>query len=213
MAIELRAARAADAGFVADVLLWASRGHLARGPWDHALPGARERDPALAFLAGGSVPSWCHHTAFQVAEVDGVVAAALCCFEPGADFDASLAQPVAAALGAIGAPPDKLATIAPVFGAYLSGFPEFAPGHWIVENVGTHPDFRRRGLLARLLDRALERGRARGLAAAQISCLIGNDAAQRAYEKAGFRAVDEKKDPKFEALLGVPGFSRMTVAL
>ena len=42
---------------------------------------------------------------------------------------------------------------------------------------------------------------------------LGNEAAQRAYEKAGFRVVEERKDPAFEALLGAAGFARLTVAL
>ena len=55
--------------------------------------------------------------------------------------------------------------------------------------------------------------RERGLATAQISCLIGNHAAQRAYEKAGFAVVEELRHAEFEAALGAPGFSRMTLAL
>ena len=91
--------------------------------------------------------------------------------------------------------------------------PTSPPGHWIVENVGTRPELRRRGLVGALLERALARGRERGFARAQISCLIGNDAAQRAYEKAGFRVVEELRDAAFEAMLGAPGYSRMTLAL
>ena len=61
-----------------------------------------------------------------------------------------------------------------------------------------------------LLDVALAEGRTRGCRTAQISCLIGNDAARRAYERAGFEVVEERRDPAFEQLIGVPGFSRMT---
>ena len=35
--------------------------------------------------------------------------------------------------------------------------------------------------------------------------LIGNDAAQRAYEKNGFVVIDEKRHPEFEAAYGCPG--------
>jgi len=211
--VELRPARAADAPFVADVLLWAARGHLARGPWDLAFPDKRERTRVLAQLAGGSEPSWCHHTAFQIAEADGVAGSALCAFEPTAIGDVTLARPMGAALQALGWPRERIGALATVFDPYLRCFPAMPAGTWIVENVGTRPELRRKGLLARLLDRALEMGRERRIATAQISCLIGNDAAQRAYEGAGFRVVEERKDPAFEAMLGVPGFARMRVAL
>lgn len=213
MATLLRSARSDDAPFVATVLLSAARGHLPRGPWDLALPDAVERDALLARLAGGEHASWCHHSAFHVAEVDGVAASALCSFAPRDAGDVTLSRPIAAAFEALGLGADRLAAIAPVFETYLRCFPAFPDDAWIVENVGTRPEHRRRGLLARLLDDALERGRARGCPVAQISCLIGNEAAQRAYEKAGFRVVEERKDPAFEALLGAPGFSRLTVSL
>jgi hypothetical protein len=71
----------------------------------------------------------------------------------------------------------------------------------------------RKAAIGPLLGRALQSGRERGFARAQISCLIGNDAAQRAYEKVGFAVVEELRDADFEAMLGAPGFSRMTLAL
>jgi translation initiation factor 4G len=213
MAIALRDAVAADVPFLAGVLCMAGRGHLPRGPWDLAVPDDAERARLLAALAGGPYPSWCHQSAFRVADVDGAAGSALVAFEPGALGDVTLARPLGAALESIGWSPERIGTLAPIFGVYLTCFPEMPDGTWIVENVGTRTDLRRRGLLARLLDDALERGRARGLAAAQIACLIGNEPAQRAYEKAGFRVVEERKDPAFEALLGAPGFSRMRAAL
>ena len=92
-------------------------------------------------------------------------------------------------------------------------FPDMPAGTWIVENVGTHPDCRRRGLVHALLEEALAAGRRSGCRTAQISCLIGNAPAQRAYEQVGFRVVEERRDGEFERLLGSPGYSRLTLAL
>jgi ribosomal protein S18 acetylase RimI-like enzyme len=39
--------------------------------------------------------------------------------------------------------------------------PEHAPEAWVVENVATLPEFRRRGLVERLLAEILDRGRIR----------------------------------------------------
>ena len=45
---------------------------------------------------------------------------------------------------------------------------------------------------------------------AQITTYIGNDAAQSAYEKSGFKVQDEKRCVEVEKILGVPGFIRLT---
>ena len=82
-------------------------------------------------------------------------------------------------------------------------------GAWVVESVATLPEYRRRGLVDSLMSNILEMGRARGHRLAQLTILIGNTAAQRAYEKAGFKVDAEKRDRNFEAALGAPGFMRM----
>jgi ribosomal protein S18 acetylase RimI-like enzyme len=63
--------------------------------------------------------------------------------------------------------------------------------------------------VSRLLDHILEVGRKRGFQRAQINIYIGNTPAQRAYEKHGFRLLDEWRDPYFEKEIGSPGMARM----
>jgi RimJ/RimL family protein N-acetyltransferase len=43
--------------------------------------------------------------------------------------------------------------------------------------------------------------------------MIGNDRAQRAYERAGFRVFGEKRHPDFEAVWGCPGVRALGRAL
>jgi ribosomal protein S18 acetylase RimI-like enzyme len=71
------------------------------------------------------------------------------------------------------------------------------------------PEYRRKGLIDRLLAAILEKGRQEGFQRAQISIYIGNRTAQHAYEKHGFKIVDEKRHPDFEAEIGSPGMARM----
>jgi ribosomal protein S18 acetylase RimI-like enzyme len=71
--------------------------------------------------------------------------------------------------------------------------------------VATLPEFRRRGLVDRLMEAMLERAVARGAKVADISVFIGNDPAQRAYEKEGFRFVSEKRNAEIERTWGSPG--------
>jgi ribosomal protein S18 acetylase RimI-like enzyme len=209
---EIRRARAGDVPLVARVLEMAGRGHLPRGPWDLMFPDDAERGRALEGIAGGE-PSWCQVGVFRVAEQDGVPGAALCAFEPGKLGGTQLAGPLARVFTELGIPNERLAGVGPLLATYLRCFPEMPDGTWIVENVGALPEARRRGLVGALLDAALEDGRRAGYAQAQISCLIGNDAAHRAYERVGFRVVEAREDAEFEALLGAPGFVRMRLAL
>jgi translation initiation factor 4G len=153
--------------------------------------------------------SWCHRSLFHVADEDGEAVAALCAFEPGALGDTSLAAPLYETFALLGWTEERIAAVGPRFAPYLRCFPEMPAGTWIVENVGTREDARRRGLVRALLDVALAEGEKSGCKAAQISCLIGNDPAQRAYERAGFEVVEERRDAEFEAVFGAPGFSRM----
>lgn len=93
--------------------------------------------------------------------------------------------------------------------AIMACVPDEAEGAWIVESVATLPEFRRRGLVNRLLEEILEKGRRQGFRRAQVSVFIGNTPAQNAYEKCGFKVVDEKRHPDFEAEIGCPGIARL----
>jgi hypothetical protein len=64
-----------------------------------------------------------------------------------------------------------------------------------------------------LIARALAEGRAAGFTRASITFMIGNDAAERCYSKAGFSFAEEKRDAAFEALTGTPGFRRFSRAI
>jgi ribosomal protein S18 acetylase RimI-like enzyme len=206
MATSIVSARPDHAGFIAWVILTAFRSHLPRGLWDFLIDGDDARRLRyLEALTTTTTPHWAHHSAFLVAEVDGRPAAALCGYldeELGlpalqrgtAEADARLARGAEEVHAG-------LRRIAPIF--LVS--PDHAPGAWIVENVATRPDYRRRGLVDALLAAILERGRARGATQADIGVMIGNDPAQRAYEKAGFRVAGEKRHPDFEAVWGCPG--------
>ncbi len=66
------------------------------------------------------------------------------------------------------------------------------------------------GLIDSLMAAILERGRQRGATHADIGVMSGNDPAQRAYEKAGFRVTGEKRHPDFERVWGCPGLRALT---
>jgi ribosomal protein S18 acetylase RimI-like enzyme len=202
--VEIVEARPEHAPFLAWVSLAAFRSHLPRGMWDFLIGGTDEE--MLRYLEALMLTEqkhWCHHSIFIIAEVDGTPAAALSGYfqdEHGGDrlreamltVDRLIPRAVDPELLQQGL---TIANIVP-------DHPERA---WIVENVATLPEFRRRGLIDRLMADIVERGRRRGATVSDISVFIGNDAAQRAYEKAGYVAVAEKRDAAFEAAYGSPG--------
>jgi translation initiation factor 4G len=194
------------APFIAWVTLTAFRSHLERGFWDFMLDGDEaDKLRYLEALATTEQLHWAHYSTFIVAEVDGRPASALCGY-----IDEELGGPTLRMAGIeanqrTGRTEEEAAAGFERAKSIMNVLPEHAPGAWIVENVATLPEFRRRGLVDRLMEEILERGRRRGATVSDISVFIGNDPAQRAYEKCGFAAVAEKRDPEFESVYRTPG--------
>jgi translation initiation factor 4G len=209
--IKIVDARPDHAPFIAWVMLAAARSHLDRGFWDLLVGDDEAR--TLRFLeALASTPQshFAHHSLFLVAEVEGQPAAALCGYFDEEHAPATLASGMPAAMQAIGMSEDEFAAGMQAAGSFARVMPAHVERAWIVEHVATAPGFRRRGLVDRLLDAMLERGRQRGATVADIGVLIGNDPAQRAYEKAGFAVVDELLDAEFEAAYACPGIRALS---
>lgn len=163
----------------------------------------------MARLAVACTKSWYHVAHFLIAEVDGVPAAALCAMPASGTVVAARAaiEEVAAATGA-----DAAAIVAR--GSYARNcWVQGGEGDWLIEHVATDAAHRGFGLVQLLISRALADGRAAGYEQASISFLIGNDAAERCYAKAGFAFAEEKRDRAFEALIGAPGFRRVARAM
>jgi translation initiation factor 4G len=194
------------APFIAWVSLAAARSHLPRGFWDFYIgPDEREILRYLTALAATEKPHPFHHSVFLVAEVDGRPASAMCGFTEEETGFALLGGVMPEVDRALGRPPEAGPEAMARLGPFMTVTPEHPARAWIVENVATLPEFRRRGLVDRLMNAMLERAVGRGARLADICVLIGNDPAQLAYEKAGFEAVSEKRDAEFERLWGSPG--------
>ncbi len=75
--------------------------------------------------------------------------------------------------------------------AFLQMFKTYSTVHlqpaWILEDLFVDPAYRGRGIAAALLDRAVARARAGGAAGMFLETARSNSAAQRVYERAGWR--------------------------
>lgn len=192
--------------FLARAILAASRSQLPRGPFDLALE-LNDADllDILEWMALSDLVSNCHFSKFLVAELDGAPAGALAAFDPAEHDLLPVGAAMSDAYGGLGHDEGGLPQIMGRIEALHRCFPAASPGTWTVEWVAVEGQHRRHGICSRLMDAILAEGAARTLRKAQISTYIGNDAAIAAYERAGFRTAQERRDPAFSDLLGVPG--------
>jgi translation initiation factor 4G len=174
--------------------------------WDFQVGGSEEDVlKYLEVMADTKEVHWAHYSVFLVAEVDGVPAAGMCGFFEDKLGIASVMAGATEANERTGRTPEEVAKGWERAKSIMGIVMPHEPGAWVVEHVATKPEFRRRGLVERLVHETLERGRERGATVADIGVLIGNDPAQRAYEKCGFEVVDEVRDLEFERAYGSPG--------
>jgi translation initiation factor 4G len=204
--VEIVEARPEHVPFVAWVELAAARSHLPRGAWDLYIDGSEaETLRFLEALVSTESWHWAHYRNFIVAEVDGGPAAALSGYFEAECGGPALTTGISEANRKLSRSDEENAAGWQRAGSFAKVEIAHEPGAWIVEWVATAPEFRRRGLVDRLMSEMLEMGRKKGASVAQIGVLIDNDAAQRAYEKNGFVVVEEKRHPDFEAAYGSPG--------
>src|SRR3990172_8614903 len=148
------------APFLAWVTLTAFRSQLERGFWDFLLDG--DEAHKLRYLEALTTTEqlhWVHYSTFIVAEVDGRPTSALCGY-----FGEELGGPTLRAAGIeanreTGRTEEEAAAGFERAKSIMSVLPDHVPGAWIVENVATLPEFRRRGLVDRPLERMLARRR------------------------------------------------------
>ena len=204
-------AREEHVPFIAWVQLTAFRSHLAKSMWDFFVGGSEE--DVLRFLeafATTETKHWGSYQGFIIAEVDGTPAAAMTGYFK---TESSLEEGIAEACRTIGMTQDDINEGWKRAGTIGLVETEHAKGSWITENVATKPEFRRRGLVDKLLAEMMERGRSKGATFAEVGVFIGNDNAQRAYERAGYEVVEEKLHPDFEAVYKCPGVRQLRCEL
>jgi translation initiation factor 4G len=212
MGFEIRAASPEDAGFLAWAVVESARSHVPRGFWDLLVPDSdAARIDFVAKLLLAERASWWHWTIFYIAELDGAPAATLSGFDPAVVQSPNDAVPAAIASdGWTDAQTQAAFTRAsPMFGCMIDP----TPGAWLVESVATRPAARGHGLAQALVAHVQDEGRRRGLRKAELTLMIGNTAAQRVYERAGFAITAEKRDAAFEAAIGCPGLAKMSCPL
>ena len=207
--LRIRHAGMNDAAFLAWLILTAGRAHVKRGIWEVILD--QPEDDCLNFLGLLTLtgaPHLFHYSCYLLAEVDERPVSGLGGYDPETQGYPKLVEALYEVYGKLGKHLDKeMAGGDPP--RIIKSIPPSVPGLWVIDSVATVPAFRRKGIVDRLLDNILDIGRRKGYRQAQISIYLGNTPAQRAYEKHGFRLLDEWPDPYFEREIGCPGMARL----
>jgi GNAT superfamily N-acetyltransferase len=210
----IRDATAGDAELIAWAQVEASRSGTPLGFWDLALPGADEpRLGLIAQVATSPREHFAHVSGFLVAEVDGRPVGAMSGYAPAVKKVGHFVGALDQVLERNGWSEAHRTLVGTRIAPAVACFSDAPADRWVVEWVALQPAARGKGVAAALLRAVLDRGRAAGFSRAQITYLIGNHPARRAYERVGFVAVDEKRDPQFEAVFGRPGTVRMWMDL
>lgn len=210
--ITIRAAEAGDADFLAWLILTAGRAHVRKGIWEVILGMPEEQClHFLRLLSITIVPHFFHHSCYLVADVGGVPRAGLGGYDPNISGNAALSLALPEVFQNFGGAPVMSQDGTPP--KILNCIPEPVEGTWMIDSIAAVPEYRRQGIVSRLLETVLQQGRDKGFQHAQINIYIGNNAAQRLYEKQGFAIMDEVRSPYFEAEIGSPGMARMLKTL
>ena len=204
----LRPAEPKDAEFLGWACVAAARSQLKRG-WFEIVLQTDDQAYLTAFakyLVLAKARSWWHWSLFHVAEVDGVLASAMCGFGDESVYHVS-SDAMTEAADKMSIPKTEQAQFWER-GRFIISPSTSEQGAWTIENVGTKSEFRGTGVTHALLEKELDVARAAGFKRAQISFFMGNIPAERAYARAGFVFAEEKTAPDFEAALGIPGIKR-----
>ncbi len=209
MDLKLRNAGVNDAAFLAWLILSAGRAYLKRGIWEVIL-NQPEGDCLrfLELLTVTSIPHLFHHSCYLIAEAEAGPVSGIGGYDPDLLGYHKLLESLPEVYRKLGRRPagEMAAEASPRITACI---PPAVDGAWVIDSVATLPAFRRRGIVDTLLENVLALGREKGYRQAQISIYIGNTPAQRAYEKHGFRLLDEWPDPYFKKEIGARGMARL----
>ena len=209
MDVRIRNAMLDDSIFLSWLILTAGRAHVKRGIWEVIL--GEPEDECLRFLRLLTMtdkPHLFHYSCYLIAETQAGPVAGLGGYDPNVLGYEALQQVLPEVYSQAGKlPSDEMAKGEPP--RITVCIPPAVEGVWVIDSVATIPSFRRKGIVDRLLDKILDRGRKSGFRKAQVSIYIGNDPAQRAYEKHGFKLLDEWHDPYFETKIGSSGMARL----
>jgi GNAT superfamily N-acetyltransferase len=207
--LTIRRGRRSDAEFLAWAILAATRSHLQKGWFDIALD--QNEEFCLNFLMRLTTATVCsqwHYSGFWVAESESAPISAVSAVSAAKTYPLAAAA-ILESLKICGLTQSERAAFWRR-GAYMFTCTTRPDNDSVVvEVVATVPQRRGTGCTGALLSRVLQHARDQGFTKAEVTCFIGNEGATRAYERAGFELVSERRHEAFELVSGAPGIRRL----
>lgn len=204
-----RDARPEDATDIAKLYYLAGKSHVEVSTYDLMIPGpcgmTDDRIESTAKIIATEAPSWLSYRHYHVIEVEGKVASGLATFTPEQASNRQLGH----AMMEVGWGVKDMLEMGRRLKVWSKTDTGREPGYLIVENVATFEEYRGNGFTSELLAQAIVRARDEGHKGLQLTVLLGNEPAIRAYEKAGFKMEKTKENKKFENVFSSPGVGQM----
>ena len=208
--MQIRQASQEDASFLAKAILIAGRAHVAKGIWEVILGGTEEESlDFLYHISITKIPHLFHYSFYLIAEDGDTPIGSLGGYDPGISGYHALQQAIPEVVEKLGLPAQSANGSQERAARILACLPKEIAGAWVVDSVAILPEYRGKGVAAKLLDAILEKGKTQGHSKAQVNMYIGNEPALHLYRKSGFEIIEEKRDDYFEKNLGSPGMVRL----
>lgn len=200
--------------FLGDAIRDSERAHTGKGIWDVFLED--DADPSkslssvLAYACKHDVQSHFNYTHFIVAEAaerEGPIAAGCGFIYP--DFSVSRSFPgMANAAGRLrGISLEECSEMWKRISYLDDAFPDYDYDQtWMLESIYVSPSYRKKGLAVELIQQLYELGRPHNVRECLVVCGVGNIAAYRLYEKAGFECIGKGESAAAQEAMGYPGF-------
>lgn len=199
--------------YLGDAIRDSERAHTGKGIWDVFLEDdvdpSKSLSSVLAYACKNDAQTHFHYTHFIVAEAEGEGPIAAGCGFIYPDFSVSRSYPgMANAAGQLrGTSPEECSEMWKRISYLDDAFPDYDYDHtWMLESIFVSPSYRKKGLAVELIEQLFELGRPQHVRECLVVCGIGNIAAYRLYEKAGFDCIGKGESAAAQEAMGYPGF-------
>lgn len=189
------------------------RAHTGKGIWDVFLED--DEDPSkslssvLAYACKHDAQCHFHYSHFLVAEVEGEGPIAAGCGFVYPDFSVARSYPgmAHAARQLRDTSREECDEMWKRISYLDDTFPDYDYNQtWMLESIFVSPSYRKQGVAVELIQQLYELGRQHHVRECLVVCGIGNIAAYRTYEKAGFKCIGKGESAVAQEAMGYPGF-------
>lgn len=202
----IRPAEPEDAETLAEHIYLAGKSNAKISVYELLFPGGKQATlDCLKRLVLAKTRSFFHYSRCWVYQVGDEVVASGCHYD---EAEAGSSKVIEACIE-VGFSPEDLMAAYERAACFYRVVPIHPEGVWVVEHGVTSEGYRGQKIIGQLMKFSLDYARERGYKKVELGMFMGHDSALKAYKEWGFVVADQKTDPEFEEIFGVPGMVRM----